>query len=103
MNFTPGKDWTAIFVGSLILVFCSHPEYFMASGKKYSLLTYEKPAPPYIVFDLYNKEANTLRGCFVIKKGKSHMKIVEIVDCRVEVKSAIFGSQTYRYLDPIAF
>lgn len=48
----------------------------MASGKKYSLLSYEKQPPPFIVFDLYNKELNTLRGCFVIKKTRNYLKIV---------------------------
>ena len=48
----------------------------MANGKKYSLLSYDKPANPYRVLDLFNKEANTLRGCFVIKKAKDNLKIV---------------------------
>jgi hypothetical protein len=51
----------------------AYPEYFHANGKKYSLLSYEKPAPPFIVFDLFNKDANTLRGCFVIKRPNRPM------------------------------
>jgi hypothetical protein len=48
----------------------------MANGRKYELLSYSKPSPPYIVFDLYNKEHNNLRGCFVIKKNKQILKLV---------------------------
>lgn len=48
----------------------------MANSKKYSLLSYDRPNQPYIVLDLYNKEANTLRGCFVIKRSKDNLKIV---------------------------
>ena len=71
-------------------------EYFMASGKKYSLLSYEKQPPPFIVFDLYNKELNTLRGCFVIKKTRNYLKIVRESHCRVEAKNATYGCRISR-------
>lgn len=58
------------------LVIGANAEYFMANGRKYELLSYSKPPPPYIVFDLYNKEHNNLRGCFVIKKNKQILKLV---------------------------
>lgn len=48
----------------------------MANQQRYSLLSYDRPPQPYIVLDLYNKEANTLRGCFVIKRAKDNLKIV---------------------------
>ena len=69
-------------------------DYFMASGKKYSLLSYDKQPPPFIVFDLYNKELNTLRGCFVIKKTRNYLKIVRARHCRAEAKSATSGCRT---------
>lgn len=72
-------------------------EYFMASGKKYSLLSYDKQPPPFIVFDLYNKELNTLRGCFVIKKTRNYLKIVRVCHRRAEAKSATSGCPTSRF------
>ena len=47
------------------------PEFFECNGKKYNLLSYEKPVSgAYLVIDLFNKEKNTIRGCFVIQKSE---------------------------------
>lgn len=70
----------------------------MANQQRYSLLTYDKPPMPYIVLDLYNKEANSLRGCFVIKRAKDNLKIVECFNIRAEGRTVILDCQTYRYL-----
>ena len=74
-----------------------YPEYFYANGKKYSLLSYEKPQPPYIVFDLFNKDANTLRGCFVIKRSKQLLRVVGKNEPRAEDKNVTSDSRTFQY------
>jgi len=63
----------------------TYPEYFMANQQRYSLLTYDRPPQPYIVLDLYNKEANTLRGCFVIKRAKDNLRIGRGQDCDIRL------------------
>lgn len=59
----------------------------MADGKKYSLIIYDKPQvthqpdrlhPPdiFIALDFYNKETNTIKGCFVIRMAKPIYRVV---------------------------
>ena len=63
----------------------------MADNKKYSLIIYDRPEsmnhqpdrlhPPdiFIALDFYNKETNTIKGCFVIRMAKPLYRVVGIL------------------------
>lgn len=63
------------------------PDYFTADNKKYSLIIYDRPesnnqpdrlhpSDIFIALDFYNKETNTIKGCFVIRMAKPVYRVV---------------------------
>lgn len=62
------------------------PEFFMCNNKRYDLLVMQRPIVPFIAIDLFNKEENTIRGCFVVKNDtKQKYTIGRGTDCEIRL------------------
>lgn len=64
------------------------PEYFVCNSKEYNLVSYERPTNgAYLVIDLFHRDKNTIRGCFLIEKHERQdiLKIGRGNDCQIKL------------------
>lgn len=62
------------------------PEFFMCNDRRYDLLVMQRPKVPFIAIDLFNKEENTIRGCFVVKNDVKQSYVVgRGTDCEIRL------------------
>eukprot|EP01017_Pseudomicrothorax_dubius_P009045 TRINITY_DN13010_c0_g1_i2.p1 TRINITY_DN13010_c0_g1~~TRINITY_DN13010_c0_g1_i2.p1 ORF type:complete len:276 (+),score=53.02 TRINITY_DN13010_c0_g1_i2:60-830(+) len=48
-------------------------EYLEVDGSRYDLVSFPRPPPPYLMFELMSKDKNTIRGVHIVSMGKKSL------------------------------